>query len=106
MNFFQRGLTYWLLGVILSKQGVAELATAKEVRGLTNTVLLEKIIADSGYKKGYIAKVLGIRVETLGRKIRNISYFTAREIDLLCDVLSIYDSELKESIFYCRQVAE
>ena len=71
---------------------------------MTNTALLEAVIAESGYKKSYIARVLGIRIETLGRKIRNISNFTAREVDLLCEVLSITDLEQKEAIFYCRQV--
>ena len=73
---------------------------------MTNTALLEQIIADSGYKKSYIAKVLGIRIETLGRKIRNLSSFTTREVDLLCEVLSITDLEQKEAIFYYRGVAD
>ena len=73
---------------------------------MTNTALLTAIIDESGYKKSYIAKVLGIRVETLGRKIRNISDFTTREVELLCEVLNIADLERKEAVFYCRQVDE
>ena len=71
---------------------------------MTNTALLESIIAGSGLKKSYIAKILGVTLETLIRKIKNASEFKASEIDKLCQLLAIDDPNLKEAVFFAPGV--
>lgn len=71
---------------------------------MTNTALLEAIIADRGLKKNYIAKVIGITPETLIRKIKNASEFKASEIDNLCQLLAIEDPKVKEAVFFDPKV--
>ena len=71
---------------------------------MTNTVLLEAIIADRGLKKGYIAKAIGITPETLIRKIKNVSEFKASEIDKLCQLLAIHDLKEREAVFFGKEV--
>ena len=67
---------------------------------MTNKALLDKRIAKSGYKKSYIAKVLGITPETLSRKISNNSYFNINEMRALCELLGINTPEEKDLIFF------
>ena len=69
---------------------------------MTNTEKLEAAIAASGYKKSYIAKAIGVRTETLSRKIRNRSNFNGDEMTVLCELLGITDLEEKESIFFAQ----
>lgn len=71
---------------------------------MTNTALLEAIIADRGLKKNYIAKMLGVTAETLIRKIKNASEFKASEIDKLCQILAIDDHKQREAIFFASRV--
>ena len=71
---------------------------------MTNTALLEAIIADRGLKKNYIAKILGVAPETLIRKIKNASEFKASEIDKLCQVLAIDDPKMREAVFFDPKV--
>lgn len=70
---------------------------------MTNTALLESIIAGSGLKKNYIAKVIGVTPETLIRKIKNASEFKASEIDKLCQLLAINDPKLREAVFFAQE---
>lgn len=56
---------------------------------MTNTALLEVYIANSGYKRSFIAKALGITAYALALKINNKSEFKANEIDILCKLLKI-----------------
>lgn len=68
---------------------------------MTNTELLEKIIKESGYKKSYLAKAIGLKSTFgLSRKIRNESEFTASEIDILCYLLKIDSLEERHAIFF------
>ena len=68
---------------------------------MTNTELLEKKIAESGYKKSYIAKAIGLKsAYGLAKKIRNENEFKAKEINVLCDLLKIDSLEEKERIFF------
>ena len=60
---------------------------------------LEKIIAESGYKKSHIAKTLGVRSETLSRKLKNSSDFKVNEIKSLCSLLDISDRD-RDCIFF------
>ena len=69
---------------------------------MTDTALLEKRIAESGLKKGYIAKAIGLSAYGLTLKIRNSNEFKASEIVKLCDLLNITDSEEKSAIFFSR----
>lgn len=66
---------------------------------MVNTDLLEKIIADSGLKKKFIASKVGVSPWCLTQKIRNNTEFLASEINVLCGVLSI-SKKLKEEIFF------
>lgn len=70
---------------------------------MTNTPLLEKYIEKSGYKRSYIANVLGINSYTLSMKINNSSEFRASEIETLCELLNI-DMENRMSIFFAKKV--
>ena len=54
---------------------------------MTNTSLLERYIEESGYKKSFIAKQIGISAYTLAMKINYESEFKAIEICILCDLL-------------------
>lgn len=71
---------------------------------MTNTALLEAIIADRGLKKNYIAKTIGVSQETLTRKIKNASEFKASEIDKLCQILGISDPKMREAVFFGSKV--
>ena len=67
---------------------------------MTNTKLLEKRIKDSGLKKSYIAKVLGISPKTLTHKINNRTGFYGCEISAMCKLLGITDESEKNAIFF------
>ena len=56
---------------------------------MTNTALLNEYIEKSGYKKGFLAKALGITSYSLSNKINNKSEFKGSEIDLMCKLLNI-----------------
>lgn len=71
---------------------------------MTNTTELETLIRQSGLKKGYIAKVLGISRQALNNKIKNVSVFTSTEISLFCDLLKISSLKDKERIFFASNV--
>ena len=67
---------------------------------MTNTMLLNKKIDESGYKRIYIARAIGLKsAYGLAKKIRNETEFKASEINALCELLKI-DSEEKEAIFF------
>lgn len=70
---------------------------------MTNTELLEQRIAESGYKKSYIAKAIGLKsAYGLAKKIRNENEFKAKEINALCDLLKIDSLDEKERIFFAN----
>lgn len=71
---------------------------------MTNTKELERVIAESGLKKSYIAKVLGLSRQSLRMKILNIHPFTTCEVQALCDLLHIGDLHAKEAIFFAPDV--
>ena len=67
---------------------------------MTNTVMLQKKIDESGLKRSALLQATGIKAySTLRAKVRNQSDFTAREIQALCDVLRI-DTGDRDSIFF------
>ena len=66
---------------------------------MTNTALLKKRINDSGYKKSYIAKTIGLSAYGLALKIENKREFKASEIEKICILLGIDSSEERCEIF-------
>lgn len=70
---------------------------------MTNTPLLEKLIDESGYKRSYLAKCLGITAYALAMKINNKSEFKPSEIDILCELLNI-DVDTRMAIFFAKKV--
>ena len=71
---------------------------------MTDTKELELLIKDSGLKKSYIAKTLGLSRQGLANKIQNKSPFTSTEISCLCKVLDITSLKDKERIFFATNV--
>lgn len=72
-----------------------------EFTNMTNTELLEKKIGDSGYKRSYIAKAIGLKsAYGLAKKVNNESEFKASEIQALCDLLKIESLEERDAIFF------
>lgn len=67
---------------------------------MTNTALLEKKIEESGFRREFIAKKLGLSAYGLAKKIKNETEFKASEIKGMCEILSITDSAEKELIFF------
>ena len=71
---------------------------------MTNTAALNDLIRNSGLKRSYIAKCLGISTTSLSYKINNRYPFTAKEIDLLCKLLGIESIEQRFAIFFAEEV--
>lgn len=71
---------------------------------MTNTALLEEKISESGLKKSYIAKSIGLTPYGLTLKIRNINEFKASEIDKICILLGIDSPEERCDIFFASKV--
>ena len=74
------------------------------VKTRTNTELLDKLIAESGLKKKYLADQLAIHPYSLSRKINNEAEFLGSEITMLCGLLKIASLELKEAVFFAPEV--
>lgn len=66
---------------------------------MTNTSLLEEMIAKSGMKKKFLAEAIGITTAALTMKIRNIREFKASEIEILCNHLGVSSLEDRQRIF-------
>ena len=71
---------------------------------MTNTAELEKIISESGLKKSYIAKTIGLSRQGFKNKCENRSPFTSTEIVCLCEILNISKLSEKERIFFAKEV--
>lgn len=67
---------------------------------MTNTELLEKKIAESGKKKGYLADKCGLSRTGLSNCMKNKAEFKTRHVKILCCELNIFDLAEKEAIFY------
>jgi len=67
---------------------------------MTDTILLQKRIKDSGLKRSAILEATGIKAySTLRAKVKNQSDFTAKEIQALSEVLRI-DVGDRDKIFF------
>ena len=71
---------------------------------MTNTALLETKINESGLKKSYIAKAIGLSPYGLTLKIRNINEFKASEIEKMCVILKIDNPKERCDIFFASKV--
>lgn len=74
---------------------------------MTNTVLLERKIRDSGLRIGYICEQLGMSYPGLQKKMRNKggSEFKVSEIAALTELLRLTREEVDE-IFFAAEVGE
>lgn len=70
---------------------------------MVNTKELTKLIDDSGLKREYIAKTIGISRQALYLKIQGDNDFTVREVSILCDMLGIRRLSDKDRIFFMRK---
>lgn len=68
---------------------------------MTDTLLLQEKIEQSGYKKIYIAARLGITLQGFLNKINNKTEFKAKEIQILYNLLNLTESE-RERIFFAE----
>lgn len=69
---------------------------------MTNTVLLNQLIDESGLQRRKIAKTLEISRESLWQKTNNKHEFKASEIQALCDLLKINSLRTKERVFFAK----
>lgn len=67
---------------------------------MTNTELINKKIDDSGLKRAFIAKSMGITRQSFSAKINNKRAFNQYEIAALCKLLNITALTEKERIFF------
>ena len=68
---------------------------------MTKTSLLEKYINESGLKKSYIAKELGLSRYGFNLKCNNKAEFKASEIEILCNLLNIGTND-RMAIFFAK----
>ena len=73
---------------------------------MTNTVLLEKLISDSGLKLSFIADKLGITRQALYKKIRGLAQFTGPEIKIMCRLLNLRSWAKIEPVFFADGVSK
>ena len=71
---------------------------------MTNTALLNDLIAKSGLKKGYIAEQIGLSAYGFAKKVNNVTEFKTSEVNKLCELLKIETLEEKERIFFAVKV--
>ena len=70
---------------------------------MTNTELLERRIAESGKKKGYLAKKVGLSRAGFRNCVINRAEFTPTQIDILCDELGITSLVDRFAIFFAKR---
>ena len=70
------------------------------MRNLTNRKLLERKIAESGKKKGYLAEKCGLSRTGFLNCIKGDALFNTSHIKILCDELNITSLNERESIFF------
>ena len=67
---------------------------------MTNTELLNRKIADSGKKRGYLACKCGLSRTWFNMCVNNLAEFKTSHVKILCYELNITDLAEKEAIFY------
>ena len=73
---------------------------------MTDVKKLREKIDHSGYKISYLASQLGLSPQGFYLKLNNTNQFKAAEIQKLCKLLRITDSEEMKTIFFASEVAE
>lgn len=66
---------------------------------MTDIKRLSAIIKESGYKRTFLAKKLGLSYQGFLNKLEGISEFKSSEIRMLCDLLSIDNPKDVQDIF-------
>lgn len=69
---------------------------------MTNTELLEKKIQESGKKKGFLAKKVGLSLAGFYNCCNNKAEWKASQIDILCTELCITDLRERQTIFFAK----
>jgi hypothetical protein len=72
---------------------------------MTNTVLLEEKIRQSGKKKKFLAEKCGLSMQGFRNCLQNKAEFKTGHIKILCAELGITKLTEKEAIFYADSVA-
>ena len=67
---------------------------------MTNRILLEQKITESGKKKGYLAKKCGLSRQGFLNCIKGDALFNTTHIKVLCVELNITSLKERESIFF------
>ena len=67
---------------------------------MTNRDLLEKKIAESGKKKGYLAKKCGLSRTGFLNCVKGDALFNTAQVKTLCDELNITSLKERENIFF------
>ncbi len=70
---------------------------------MTDVVLLEHYIDQSGYRLDFIAKKMGLSYQGLRNKMTGKSEFKTREVSILCNLLGL-TSEVRDKIFFAQNV--
>lgn len=71
---------------------------------MTDSALLKKKIGDKGLKIGFIIEKLGTSYGWFNKKLNNEKSFTAKEMQILCEILGITDLAEKDRIFFAKNV--
>lgn len=67
---------------------------------MTNTELLEQKIAESGKKKGYLAKKCGLSRQGFKNCVNGDALFNTSHVKILCAELNITSLKEREQIFF------
>ena len=84
---------------------VASQATQNVVKGgdnVTNLALLEEKIKQSGKKKAYLAKKVGLTPAGFRNCCLNKSEFRTGQVQILCEELNITSLKEKQAIFFAQ----
>lgn len=71
---------------------------------MTNTVLLEEKISQSGLRKKFLAERMGLSPYGLANKISGKTDFKTEEVAIICGLLKITSLKEKEEIFFASKV--
>ena len=72
---------------------------------MTNLELLEEKIKQSGKKKSYLAKKVGLTPAGFRNCCLNKSEFRTGQVQILCEELNIDSLEERQAIFFASSVA-
>lgn len=69
---------------------------------MTNTRQLKSLLRQSGYKRQYVARVLGVSTSTLRNKLNGVTDFKLAEAERLAALLALTKSQ-RELVFFGPQ---